>query len=89
MSWASGSGFTVFLAPALRGTELDQVAFQSAEDIQRKAKPGNRYEAIRKKVDPLLDDPQKYWRTLMAEGLKDHYPVVSELLAPRIRQSLT
>ncbi len=78
----------VYLAPALPGTELDMVAFQFSEDIKAKAIAGNRYEEIRKQVDPLLDDPTKYWSTIIPLGLKDHYPVVSELLGPRIRQSL-
>jgi hypothetical protein len=78
----------VYLAPALPGTELDMVAFQFSEDIKAKAIAGNRYEEIRKQVDPLLDTPTKYWSTIITLGLKDHYPVVSELLGPRIRQSL-
>jgi hypothetical protein len=39
-------------------------------------------------VDPLLDDSSKYWSTIIAEGLKGHYKVVSDLLSPRISQSL-
>ncbi|AGA28829.1 hypothetical protein [Singulisphaera acidiphila] len=85
---ASGRMRSVFLAPALPGTELDMVAFQSAEDILAKARPGNRYEEVRRKVDPLLDNPTKYWSTIIDEGLKDHYPVVADLLGPRIKQSL-
>lgn len=100
---ASGSGFTapprspipaagrlrnLFLAPALPGTELDMVAFQSTDEILAKAKAGNRYEEVRRIVDPLLDNPDKYWTTLVKEGLKGHYRVVSELLGPRIKQSI-
>ena len=76
----------LYLAPALPGAELDMVAFQFSEDIQAKA--SNRYEEVRKQVDPLLDNPTQYWSTIIALGLKDHYPVVSELLGPRIRQSI-
>ncbi len=78
----------LYLAPTLPGAEMDMVAFQSAEDIKAKARAGNRYEEIRKQVDPLLDDPTKYWSTIMTLGLKGHYQVVSEFLGPRIRQSL-
>lgn len=85
---AAGRLRMVHLAPALPGTELDMVAFQSAEDIKAKGKPGNRYEEVRQKVDPLLDNPGKYWSTIIDEGLMDHYPVVSDLLGPRIKQSL-
>ena len=83
-----GRMLNLFLAPALPGTELDMVAFQFTEDIMAKSVPGNRYEEVRRKVDPLLDSPDDYWRTLKAEGLMGHYPVVSELLGPRIRQSI-
>ncbi len=60
----------VYLAPALPGTELDMVAFQTTEEIQAKPKAGNRYEEIRRVVDPLLDKPDKYWPALIKEGLK-------------------
>jgi hypothetical protein len=83
-----GRASNVFLAPALTGTESDSVAFQSADDLRQKAKPANRYEQIRWQVDPLLDDPKKYWPTLVKLGLKGHYQVVSDLLSPRIQQSL-
>ena len=53
-----------------------------------KARPGNRYEEVRLKVDPLMENPARYWSTIIAEGLKDHYPVVSDLLGPRISQSI-
>lgn len=79
---------SVFLAPALPGTELDMVAFQSTDDILAKAKAVDRYEEVRRKVDPLLDKSDAYWSALVKEGLKEHYPVVSELLCPRIKQSL-
>jgi hypothetical protein len=78
----------VYLAPALPGTALDTIAFQFSEDIKAKRAPGNRYEEVRRKVDPLLDDPGSYWSTIIAEGLFDHYPVVSALLGPRISQSI-
>jgi hypothetical protein len=65
------------------------VAFQSSEDIKAKAKSGNRYEEIRKKVDPLLDDPTKYWPAIIRLGLKGHYQVVSQLLGSRITQSIS
>jgi hypothetical protein len=85
---AAGRLRNVFLAPALQGAELDMVAFQSTEDILAKAKSGNRYEEVRRIVDPLLDNSDRYWPALIKEGLKDHYPVVSEFLCPRIRQSI-
>lgn len=78
----------VFLAPSLPGTEIDRVAFQTSQDIKRKGRPGNRYEEVRLKVDPLLDNTSAYWSALLREGLFGHYRVVSELLGPRIRQSL-
>lgn len=78
----------VHLAPALPGTELDQVAFQRSEDIRARPRPANRYEEVRRKVDPLLDDTAAYWSALLKEGLYDHYRVVSDLLGPRIAQSL-
>jgi hypothetical protein len=78
----------LYLAPALQGTEFDSVAFQFSEDIAAKRAPANRYEEIRKQVDPFLDDTTTYWSKIIALGLKDHYPVVSELLGPRIKQSL-
>lgn len=78
----------LYLAPALPGTELDIVAFQFSEDIKAKTVARNRYEEVRKIVDPLLDDSNKYWSTIIAQGLKDHYPVVSDLLGARIRQSI-
>lgn len=78
----------VHLAPALPGTSLDSVAFQSPEEIRAKSRPGNRYEEVRAKVDPLVENTGQYWSTLMSQGLKGHYEVVSELLGPRIRQSL-
>ena len=78
----------LYLAPALPGAELDRVAFQSSEDIKAKAQAGNRYEEIRKKVDPLLDDPAKYWPAIIKLGLKGHYQAVSELLGSRITQSI-
>jgi len=84
----SGGMSNVFLAPALPGTEMDRVAFQSAEDIRQKPKAGNRYEEVRKRVDPLIDDAQAYWSTIIKLGLKGHYQVVSGLLGPRIQQSL-
>jgi len=59
-----------------------------AEDIGAKAKPGKSLRGGPRKVDPLLDNPAKYWSTIIDEGLKDHYPVVSELLGPCIKQSL-
>jgi hypothetical protein len=76
------------LAPALLGAEMDSVAFQSSEDIKRKARAANRYEEIRREVDPLLDKPAEYWSTIIKRGLKGHYQVVSELLGPRIKQSI-
>ena len=78
----------LYLAPALPGTELDRVAFQFSEDIMAKPAPPGSYEDVRKTVDPLLDDTSRYWSTIIAKGLKGHYQVVSELLGPRIRQSL-
>jgi hypothetical protein len=78
----------VHLAPALPGTETDMVAFQFSEDIKAKPTTGNPYEAVRKQVDPLLDNPARYWSTIIGLGLKDHYPVASEMLGPRIRQSI-
>src|SRR5207244_1700876 len=78
----------VHLAPALPGTEMDMVAFQHSEDIMRKATASNRDDEVRKQVDPLLDNPTEYWSTIIRLGLLDHYPVVSELLGPRIKQSI-
>lgn len=78
----------VYLAPALPGAELDMVAFQFSEDIKRKTVPGSRYEEVRKLVDPLLDEPWKYWPAITAQGLRGHYAVVSTLLASRISQSV-
>lgn len=78
----------VHLAPSLLGTEMDQVAFQLSEDIKAKPRPTNRYEEVRSIVDPLLDRTGAYWTALLKEGLFDHYRVVSDLLGPRIRQSL-
>jgi hypothetical protein len=83
-----GRMMNLYLAPALPGTEMDMIAFQHSEDLKRKPRPANRYEEVRKIVDPLLDNTDQYWSKLIAEGLKDHYPVVSELLGPRIRQSI-
>src|SRR5205814_2151929 len=77
-----GRMLNVHLAPALPGTELDQVAFQLFEDIKAKATPGNRYEEVRLKVDPLLDDTDAYWTAILNAGLYEHYHVVSELLGP-------
>ncbi|SIN72483.1 hypothetical protein SAMN05444166_0450 [Singulisphaera sp. GP187] len=85
---AAGRMRNVFLAPALPGAELDMVAFQSTDDILARAKAGNRYEEVRRIVDPLLDNSDKYWSTLIEKGLMEHYSVVSELLCPRIKQSL-
>ncbi len=78
----------VYLAPALPGSEVDSVAFQLSEDLKAKPKAANRYEEIRKQVDPLLDNPTSYWSKIISLGLKDHYPVVSDLLGPRIKQSI-
>ena len=83
-----GRMLSVKLAPALPGAEMDTVAFQLHEDIKNKRVASNRYEEVRKEVDPLLDNPSKYWSTIIARGLKDHYPVVSEFLGPRIGQSI-
>jgi hypothetical protein len=76
----------VFLAPAVTGVELDRAAFQSVEEIKQKAKPGSRYEEIRKEVDPLLDDETKYWAKIKP-NMKGHYAVAADLLGPRIAQS--
>lgn len=78
----------MFLAPALPGTAIDSVAFQSTAEILGKKTSANRYEEVRRLVDPLLDNEPAYWSTIMANGLKGHYEVVSELLGPRVRQSV-
>jgi hypothetical protein len=78
----------LYLAPALPGTALDMVAFRFSDDIKAKPAPGNRYEEVRRLVDPLLDNPATYWPTIIKAGLKSHYEVVSDLLGPRIRQSI-
>lgn len=78
----------VHLAPSLPGVEMDQVAFQLSQDLKRKGRAGNRYEEVRLIVDPLLDDTNTYWTTILKEGLWNHYRVVSDLLCPRISQSL-
>jgi hypothetical protein len=78
----------VHLAPALPGAELDQVAFQRFEDIKARGRPANRYEEVRLKVDPLLDSTAAYWSAILKDGLYGHYRVVSDLLGPRISQSL-
>jgi hypothetical protein len=84
-----GSRMTnVHLAPGLLGVEMDRVAFQASEDIKFRNRPGNRYEEIRLKVDPLLDNTSKYWSTILDAGLFGHYRVVSDLLGPRLSQSL-
>jgi hypothetical protein len=85
-----GRLLNLHLAPALRGAEIDMVAFQWIEDIMARPTVPGSYEEVRKTVDPLMDlgSPSKYWSTLIAKGLKEHYPTASELLGPRIRQSV-
>jgi hypothetical protein len=78
----------VHLAPGLPGAELDRVAFQTSQDLKARGRPGNRYEEVRLKVDPLLDNTAAYWSAILKEGLYGHYRVVSDLLGPRISQSL-
>ena len=76
----------VFLTPALKapGTLFDRIAFQTAEEIQKKS-AGDAYEMIRKDVDPLLDKRSgEYWVKIRPK-LKGHFEVVIDLLAPRIR----
>src|SRR5262249_15623410 len=74
----------VRLAPAVAGVEQDSVAFQSVAAIAAKAKPGNRYEEIRKKVDLWLDNTAAYWQILDPVAY-DHYQVVTALFGQRIR----
>jgi hypothetical protein len=78
----------VYLAPALPGAWLDMVAFQSVEEIRQKVHPTNPYERARSEADPLLDQPDAYWKALKARGLLTHYEVASQILAARLRQSL-
>jgi hypothetical protein len=84
---AGGRMQNLFLAPAVPGVELDRTAFQSVEEIQGKPDTGNPYEAVRRKVDPFLDDPQVYSRKLNAQPLKDHFQVVRELFGHRLGES--
>ena len=83
---ASARVRNMFLAPALPGAEVDLVAFQTPEEIQKKARAANPYEIARAKLDPLLDDPKKYWPALLPQ-VKHHYQVASELLCPRLKQT--
>jgi hypothetical protein len=74
----------VRLAPAVMGVEDDSVAFQSVDALKAKSKPSNRYEEIRKQVDPWLDNTSKYWDILF-NAAYDHYKVASALFSPRIK----
>jgi hypothetical protein len=75
------------LAPSLTGTEPDRLAFRLSEDIKAKARPGNRYEEVRLKVDPLLGNTDAYWSAILKVGLFNHDRVVSDLLGPRISRA--
>jgi hypothetical protein len=83
----------VFLAPAFAGVENDRVAFQSPDRIQEQLKPATRYEQIRKKLDPLLNNGRKYWQTFDEDKdgpeLKDHFDVPADLLTPRIKDAMS
>jgi hypothetical protein len=83
-----GPSRNVKLAPALPGVALDRDAFQSVDEIRQKIHPTNPYERARSEVDPLLDQPDAYWKALKDRGVFTHYQVASQLLAPRLRQSL-
>jgi hypothetical protein len=86
----------MFLAPAISGhlTAIDRIAFQTVEDIQKKAPKDwqvaglNWYETVRKKTDVYLDEAKynKYWGEIWAK-LKEHFHVVIDLFGPRIKQS--
>jgi hypothetical protein len=83
----------VHLAPTFAGVESDRVAFQPPDRIQEQLKPATKYEQVRKRLDPLLDDARKYWKTFDDDKdgpeLKDHFDVPADLLTPRIKAAMS
>jgi hypothetical protein len=88
--------FNMNLAPAIIGhlTEIDGTAFQTVEEIKKKASNkwsnalANWYDKVRITTDVFLDQPthKKYWDEIWSK-LKKHFQVVGDLFGARIRQS--
>ncbi len=86
----------VFLAPAVNDPDLknvpDDQVIESFDAIQEKQKnqPAalSAYEKLRLVLDPLLDSTKKDdWKTeVKKHTLKGHYPMVVDLLKPRIER---